>query len=123
MMIAEREREREGGGSSFLYVSDCSVQIFIWYFSQKGVLNWNDWSSLNCSDAKDIILFLPQIEILYGYSLDPALQTAEFDSFFLFFQRRTHQDYGSSSELGRHHRTEPGSAVWGLQRFLPESQI
>lgn len=88
MMIAEREtgRKRErGGGSSFLYVSDCSVQTFLRYFSQKDVLNWNDWSSLNCSDVKEMILFLPQIEILDSYSLDPGLQTAECDSFFLFF--------------------------------------
>lgn len=52
MMIAERERER-------WFFSLCfwlqSVQIFISYFSEKDILNWSDWSSLNCRDAKEII--------------------------------------------------------------------
>lgn len=47
----------------------------------------------------------------------------QHDSFPLFSQCRTHQDYGSSSEFGRHNRPEPGSAVWGVQWFISESQI
>uniref|UniRef100_H2TT09 Contactin-4-like n=1 Tax=Takifugu rubripes TaxID=31033 RepID=H2TT09_TAKRU len=48
--------------------------------SPRAAISW--WRG---GDVKEMILFLPQIEILDSYSLDPGLQTAECDSCFLFF--------------------------------------